>query len=223
MSLLSQSQLLKLMVDTHGARFDGRIWDAFDEQIIAEVGSAPSIADLGCGPGLFLFDIDQRLPGSKLHGIDSSEVMLEVAGSLSWSTFSPELRRAELSEKLPFRDAEMDLIAMNFFLHQFDYPLPLMSEVARSLKPNGFLWIYDWARKPLEEYLDFWNVNPELPDFPVDRSTAFKLFASHNRYSRDDWRYMLSQAGFKVVAEVNRARGQHLLMILRRKTEVPIG
>jgi SAM-dependent methyltransferase len=211
------------MVDTHGARFDGRIWDAFDNEIVPELPGEPRIVDLGCGPGLFLYDIHQRLPDSKLFGVDASPAMLEVADNLGWSSVSPRLEKMVLGETLPFGNATMDVVAMNFFLHQFDYPLPLMAEVSRTLKPDGFVWIYDWARKPLEEYLNFWNVEPELPDFPVDRPTAYKLFGLHNRFSREDWRYLLAQAGFKVAREVSRASGQHRLMILKRKTEVALG
>lgn len=222
MSPITEAQLLKLMVDTHGARFDGRIWDVFDDEIVPELGAEPNIVDLGCGPGLFLFDLCQRLPVSRLHGVDSSEIMLEVASNLSWTLWTPQLERCHLTETIPLESGSMDLVAMNFFLHHFDFPLPILADVLRILKPGGFVWLYDWARRPLEEYLGFWDVEPGLPGNPVDQEVAYKLFASHNRFTREDWQFVLSRAGLKATHELTRASGQHLLMVLKRKSEVEI-
>jgi SAM-dependent methyltransferase len=234
--MLTESQLLKLMVDTHGVRFDGRIWDAFDEEIVPALPAEPSIVDLGCGPGLFLFDIFQRLQGCRLYGVDSSEVMLEVAGGLGWSATKPRLKLCSLSETIPLESTSMDVVAMNFFLHQFDYPLPLLKEALRILKPGGFIWLYDWARRPLAEYLAFWEIDPELygptalsssseakDRMQLDEGLLYRLFSSHNRFTRQDWQHVLSLAGLKIIHEVARARGQHVLLLLKRASEVRSG
>ncbi len=215
MAPLAEEQMLKLMVDTHEARFDGRIWEAFDDVVVPELPGEPSMADLGCGPGLFLFDIHQRLPEATLYGFDTSAVMLDVAGNLSWSALKPHLSRCDVSKGIPLPDGGVHFISMNFFLHQFDYPLPILAEALRALKPGGWLWIYDWARRPLEEYLRFWDVDPGLPEMG-DPALAYRLFACHNRFTRQDWHYVFSQAGLETAREVERARGQHLLMIVRR-------
>jgi len=214
---LKDEELCKLMVDTHGARFDGGIWDAFDNEVVPELPEEPSIADLGCGPGLFLFDLCQRLPAAHLYGFEASETMLDFAENLSWSTDNPRLRNSDLSLGIPAPDRQFDLVSMNFFLHQFEYPLPLLSETLRVLRERGLVWVYDWVRRPLSEYLRFWELDPGLPGGADDPSLAYRLFASHNRFTSEDWRYVFSQAGLVTVAELPRAGGQHALSILRRQ------
>src|SRR5262249_12110928 len=92
--VLNEEALCKLMVDTHGARFDGRIWDAFDEVVVPELDEYPVIADLGSGPGLFLFDVCQRLPEALLVGFEISRTMLDFASNLSWTGAPPQLVEA---------------------------------------------------------------------------------------------------------------------------------
>ena len=211
--MLNEEALCKLMVDTHGARFDGRIWDAFDEVVVPELDEYPVIADLGSGPGLFLFDLCQRLPESTLVGIESSQTMLDFAANLSWTGAPPKLVQADVRDGIPDRDGRFDLVSMNFFLHQFDDPHGPLREAQRTLKGGGLLWVYDWARRPLEDYLNFWTVDPGLPGADVDPGLPYRLFPVHNRFTREDWHYVLGQAGFVPRHEVQRASGQHLLIV----------
>jgi SAM-dependent methyltransferase len=214
--VLNEEALCKLMVDTHGARFDGRIWDAFDEAVVPYLEEYPVIADLGSGPGLFLFDLCQRLPEAQLVGFDTSQTMLEFAANLSWTGASPQLKQADVRDGIPDSDGRFDLVAMNFFLHQFDHPQGVLSEAGRTLKPGGLLWMYDWARRPLQDYLNFWSVDPGLPGADIDPVLPYRLFPLHNRFTREDWLYVLSEAGFVPRHEVKRANGQHLLLVLSK-------
>lgn len=220
--MFTDEQQLKLMVDTHGARFDGRIWSVFDEEIVPFLPEEPAIADLGCGPGLFLFDLSQRLPNSHLYGLDGSKAALAFAANLSWGAQKFELSCRTLGERIDLKSASMDIVTMNFFLHQLDNPMPLLSDIKRVLKPGGFLWLYDWVRRPLPEYLRFWEVDPGLPP-GVEPGLPVKLFAQHNKYTEGDWRYLFACAGLRPKLTVARARGQHMLFVVQHASEVNIG
>lgn len=216
--LLNDEALCKLMVDTHGARFDGRVWDVFDEVVVPALPEQPAVVDLGCGPGLFLFDICQRLPSAHLVGLDTSGTMLDFAANLSWPAGCPELIQASLEAGSFGWGRRFNLVAMNFFLHQFDYPLGPLASALAALEPGGLLWFYDWARQPLADYLNFWEVDPASPGAERDPTLAYRLFPLHNRFTRDDWLYVFSSAGIEPLYELPRAGGQHLLMVLEERT-----
>ena len=89
--------------------------------------------------------------------------MLDFAQSLSFPESAPALIRHDLGEGIPDAVADADLVTMNFFLHQVDDPLLFLENVRSRLSRRGLIWIYDWARKPLPEYLAFWQADEELP------------------------------------------------------------
>ena len=211
----ADEHLCKLMVDTHGVRFDGRVWDAFDDEIASRMAGATTVADLGCGPGLFLFDVSQRMPGARLVGVDRSATMLEFARSMTFSdnAVPQQLVCHDLSHGIPEVVAAADVIAMNFFLHQIEQPVNFLKDVRSRLSARGVIWLYDWARKPLSEYLEFWKVDESLPS-PGDEGSIYRLFPVHNKFTLEDWHFVFAQAGLAIVHEQPRARGQHWLIIL---------
>ena len=96
------------------------------------VSPGQRLLDLGIGTGMssVLFS---RI-GLEVHGLDASEVMLEQCRKKG---FARELRVHDLREPLPYGDDEFDhavLVGVTHFLEDVD---PLLSEVARVLRPGG--------------------------------------------------------------------------------------
>jgi hypothetical protein len=69
------------------------------------------------------------------------------------------------------------------------------------LKPDGVFLLHDWVARPLPEYLD--RMLEDVPEDKVEmaKGQMFKLFPSHNKYTIEDWSWLLSEAGFNIVGQ----------------------
>lgn len=62
---------------------------------------------------------------------------------------------------------------------------------------NAIFLLHEWIRQPLEGYLAWRrDVMKESPADTLRR--GFRLFPVHNKYTTEDWRWLLAQAGFAV-------------------------
>jgi len=197
---LSDEELLRRMVNSHDGRFDQAFWEYFAEQISPHLPEAPVVSDLGCGPGLFLRDLSQRLPAAQLHGFDVTKVMIDYAQTLEYAGTRPVFRVCDLeSEPLPLPDGGVDLVTMVAVLHVLSEPLSMCREICRILSSEGILMLQDWIRTPITAYLDrmLTDVPAEMVD--IARTQLLKLFPTHNKYSIEDWLWLLKEGGLRVV------------------------
>jgi ubiquinone/menaquinone biosynthesis C-methylase UbiE len=100
------------------------------------------VLDVGCGTGLLLRDLAQRLPGAAcLAGVDAAAGMIEQARAKAGD---PRLRFEQgTAERLPFPDAAFDLvISTTSFDHWTDQRAGL-AECHRVLAPRGFFVLTD--------------------------------------------------------------------------------
>jgi SAM-dependent methyltransferase len=79
-------------------------------------------------------------------------------------------------------------------LHVLDEPLPVLAEIRRVLAPGGIFPLHDWIRQPLSVYLA-WRRNELKEGEPEATRRGFRLFPVHNKYTPDDWRWLLAEAG----------------------------
>lgn len=93
--------------------------------------------DAGCGPGHHAEALADR--GAIVTGIDTSEGLLSIATELLCGRAS--LKRASLSEPLPFEDASFDCILASLVMHYLRDWEPTLVEFHRVLAPNGRLVI----------------------------------------------------------------------------------
>jgi len=76
------------------------------------------------------------------------------------------------------------------------------------------LLLYDWIRRPLTAYLA-WR-RDVLQESPAEiNRRGFRLFPVHNKYTADDWRWLLAEAGFRIRAETQ-PRPSHRLFVADR-------
>ena len=207
----TDSQLLQGMVSSYEHRYNDAYWAVFDEHVRPTLGPAPVIVDLGCGPGLLLQDISRRIPGATLHGYDVTTAMIDHAKTLDFGGEPPALGVLDLATaELPLADGSVDVAAMTAVLHLFEEPFTFLARVRRALKPNGRFLLYDWVRTPLPEYLDR-RAADSGENQESARRRALKLFPVHNRYTADDWRWVLAEAGFQVLSDTTPRDGFHHL------------
>ena len=196
---MSDAELVERMVTSHDERHDDAFRSFFDTHVAPGLPARPAIADLGCGPGLFLRDLSRRFPGAALHGYDLTPAMIAYAqDEVAYAGPKPTLAVHDLTaQPVPLADGSLHLVNMTAILHLLDEPLPILAEVRRLLAPEGIFFLNDWVRAPLTEYLDS-RVEGEGEERQISLRRWFRLFPVHNKYTTEDWQWLLAEAGFGI-------------------------
>jgi SAM-dependent methyltransferase len=192
----SDEDLLRRMVDTHADRYGEPFWEFFASRVAPSLPAGPVMIDLGCGPALFLRDLGQRYPSASLHGYDVTPAMIAHGRQLTGVTLTLTVHDVT-TQPLPHAAGTVHLVAMSSVLHVLDEPLPVLAEIRRVLAPGGIFLLHDWIRQPLEAYLA-WRRDEMKESGPEALRRGFRLFPVHNKYTPDDWRWLLAEAGLTV-------------------------
>lgn len=104
--------------------------------VMAELGDAGRVLEIGFGSGAQLDMISSRYPGAKLYGIDISEDMLVQAEKRLGA-------RAQLSlcdcEKTVFADSSFDAVISTDTCYFWNEPRRVLAEIGRISVPSGRL------------------------------------------------------------------------------------
>jgi ArsR family transcriptional regulator len=156
----------------------GRSWAAW-ARALGHLLPPLRVADLGCGEGYLTVEASRW--ASKVYAVDRSEAVLERARELAGRRRVSNVvwKKGEL-EKLPLRDASVDVALLSQALHHAADPARALSEAARILSPGGRVLLLD-----LREHGETW-VRERLGD----RWTGF---------SEETLRRLLAGAGFEEI------------------------
>ena len=212
----SEREFVGRMVERYPRRFNDEYWTVFRANVGRHLPAEPMIADLGCGPGLFLRDLSERHAGSRLYGFDVTPTMIEHARGLRYRGALPTLAVQDVEkEPLPLDTGIADLVAMTGLLHVLDDPFAALAEARRVLRPGGLFLLDDWVRMPLAQYV---QTRPRRRDESPDRERArwLRLFPSHNKYTADDWKWLLAEGGFSLVSTVQLRRQSQIFVAVVR-------
>lgn len=208
----SDDDLLRRMVKTHPERYGDAYWKFFEAQVALHLPSAPTMIDLGCGPGLFLRDLARRYPGATLYGYDVTPAMIAHSRQLASAGAKTTLAVHDVAtQPLPHAAGTVDLVCMSSVLHVIDEPLPVLAEIRRVLASRGVFLLNDWVRQPLETYLAWRRERMGESEAEGERR-GFRLFPVHNKYTPDDWRWLLENAGFAIRQEAE-LRAAHRIFV----------
>jgi ArsR family transcriptional regulator len=142
--------------DTRDARqlVPGRSWAAWS-RALGLLLPPMTVADLGCGEGYLT--VEAARWASKVIAVDRSEVVLTRARALARRRRVSNViwKKGEL-EKLPMRDAAVDVAMLSQALHHAQHPPRAVAEAARITAPGGRVLVLDlrahqedWVRAKL--------------------------------------------------------------------------
>ncbi|KAI4098050.1 MAG: hypothetical protein LQ339_006618 [Xanthoria mediterranea] len=96
------------------------------------------VADIGCGTGIWLIDLAEQLPRAKLVGYDVSPLQFPPP---EWLPRNVKLEVLDALAEVPSSLVEnYDVVHIGLLvLVVGDNPLPLLRNVIRMLKPNGYI------------------------------------------------------------------------------------
>lgn len=116
------------------------------EGLVGGEGS-PLVLDLGCGPALLLPELARVMPEARLVGVDPSSSMLDLARRVLNGAMEGNYQLLEgRAEDLPMEDGTVDVVVALKNLHEWEDAPRGMSEVARVLRPGGWLYLRDSNR-----------------------------------------------------------------------------
>ena len=211
----TDDELLQRMVQTHPERFGPPFWEFFAAEVVPGLPPEPVVIDLGCGPGLLLRDLGARLVRGALYGYDVTPAMIGYGRQLAFAGKPPTFAIHDVTtDPLPHATGSVHLVSMSSVLHVVDQPLPVLAEIKRVLTPAGLFLLNDWIRQPLSAYLAWRREFLEESAADGDRR-GFSLFPVHNKYTSEDWRWLLAEAGFTVKSETQ-LRASHRIMVVTR-------
>ncbi len=197
---VTDQELVERMIHSHEDRFDAGFWSFFGDHVAPRLPSKPCVVDIGCGPGLLLRDIRKRYPEARLIGSDITPAMIDYAGQVSYEGEKPEYLLHDITtEPLPLDDDSVDLLTIVAVLHVLNDPVAVCREFRRVLKPGGVFLVQDWVRTPLPSYLERMGGEGDEAQQESIRKRLMALFPVHNRYTLDDWLWLLPQTGFRVL------------------------
>ncbi len=205
----------QMMKDTFEGRFNETFWVMWEQHIEPALSDVPVILDLGTGPGMLLRALAARYPKVRAIGVECAEYMLEVAVDLPEGC---EIIAADLHDPhFPLPDNGVDAAVASMVLHEMHQPVRALREVARCLKTGGCLYMLDWVRAPLKQYLDDTPLDVFAADTPPEAlEDLFIHFVEHNRFSADDLVFMLENTGFRVLEATALNDGRQARIIAER-------
>jgi ArsR family transcriptional regulator len=151
-------RLRKENFDTHGGAdtrdarqlVPGRSWAAWS-RALGMLLPPLRVADLGCGEGYLT--IEAARWASRVIAVDRSDVVLQRARALGMRRRVTNVvwKRGEL-EKLPVKDAAVDVALLSQALHHAANPARAVAEAARITVPGGRVLVLD-LREHREEWV----------------------------------------------------------------------
>lgn len=116
-----------------------RVFEATEEvnrrAILAAAAPRPgaTLVDLGCGDGAFTERFAARVGAGRIVGVELIDELADAA-----ERRGIEVHRADLSARLPFADASIDVVHSNQVIEHLRATDHFMREIRRVLRPGGY-------------------------------------------------------------------------------------
>jgi SAM-dependent methyltransferase len=164
---------------------------------------ASLILEVGCGAGLLAAELAGR--GYRVTAIDSSEAMVELARGHAAEVGVQEELTISVGDAhgLPFATASYDLVIALGVVPWLHSPAVALAEMARVVKPDGFVLLTSDNRFRLNHVIDPWLIPVLAPLKQVAKRIARQLGYADRRalnhyYSYTSLKRLLADAGLTV-------------------------
>jgi 2-polyprenyl-3-methyl-5-hydroxy-6-metoxy-1,4-benzoquinol methylase len=159
-----------------------------------------TICDFGCGNGFHSLQMAKRVgPSGKIDAIDIQPEMLEMlqerAGPRGLANIKPILATEDESGLSP---GAYDMVLMVDVYHELSNPAEILTEVRKSLKPDGRLVL-----------VEFREEDESVPILPLHKMSQVQVLKE------------LEANGFKLVDQFDRLPWQHVLHFCRDDSKTP--
>ncbi|MEV6216905.1 class I SAM-dependent methyltransferase [Nocardia sp. NPDC051833] len=128
--------------DRRATRLLGGLYRRIAADIDTATAPGATVADIGTGPGKLLSHVATRRPDLRLHGVDLSPHMIEIARH-NLHGHPVDLTVADVTD-LPHPDASIDLAVSSLSMHEWPDLDRAVDELHRILRPGGTLTVYDF-------------------------------------------------------------------------------
>jgi ubiquinone/menaquinone biosynthesis C-methylase UbiE len=110
-----------------------------------------SIADIGCGPGVFTLPAAEIVgPAGRVYAVDISPEMLHVVSTKARHGRFTNIETVLAEESaVPLPDGTVDFALVAFVLHEAVQPEAFAREVARLLAPDGRFLLLEWKKEDM--------------------------------------------------------------------------
>lgn len=157
---VSTEEQVQILADLYSERAGS--YDTLWSPVIRPVGErlldrlplsdANHVIDVGTGTGALLQVIQKRAPKATVLGVDRSEGMLRLAAE----KYAGQLRVMDV-QSLDLADESFDVAVIAFVLFHLPDPQRCLNEVARVLKPGGWVGSTTWAVEQLPRVNAIWD------------------------------------------------------------------
>jgi len=122
------------------------------EVAVSEKRDARAILDVGCGTGRLLRSAEGLFAGARLEGVDAAPEMVKEAQAML-SAGSGITFRVARAERLPFPDAQFDLVFSTMTFHHWADQRAGIAEIARVLRFEGWWLLADFMASGVMRYV----------------------------------------------------------------------
>jgi ArsR family transcriptional regulator len=156
---------VKTYFEAAAAEWDTMRLAYYDEKVIETIAdaiaidSSQTVLDVGTGTGFIAAGLAPR--AARVIAIDNAPAMLDVARDnlTHLGINNVELHEADLT-RLPLDDDSVDAAVANMVLHHAEDPAGMLAEMARTVRPGGWVAITDAVEHPYQwmrtEQADIW-------------------------------------------------------------------
>ena len=179
-----------------------RAWKAYTV-MVANLKEGDQVLDIAGGTGDLALAFAKKVgrSGRVVH-TDINEAMLRTGRDRLIDAGVALLTLVCDAEKLPFPDAQFDVVSVAFGLRNMTHKDAALAEMCRVLKPGGKLLVLEFSRiaKPLAKAYDWYsfNVLPKLGQMIAGDAESYRYLAESIRMhpSQEELKALMQQVGF---------------------------
>ena len=159
--------------DFVASRLLRRVYRRLAHDIAPLAAPGAAVLDVGTGPGVLLVELARIRPDLRLAGVDPSPDMVTAAQRKLGREGGQATVVSGEAANLPFEDASFDLVVSSMSLHHWQQPGDATAELARVLRPEGVVCVYDFPGAPFQELIppdrsaQWSKVRPGIPFAPA--------------------------------------------------------